>query len=155
MCAFTHTSVRYREDPKTGLPAPYYGPPDQPESGPSSAPPPMMGLHTTIDPQLMAGHSAQTGQETQYAHPPGEGSQQPVGAMVPGGSYPYSSPARPSYYREAGPSTGNQPPVPSSSFLGENWPDLALSCSNICGLSYAGTSLNVAGVVLLVTHIIS
>lgn len=116
MCAFTHTSVRYREDPKTGLPAPYYGPPDQPESGPSSAPPPMMGLHTTIDPQLMAGHSAQTGQETQYAHPPGEGSQQPVGAMVPGGSYPYSSPARPSYYREAGPSTANQPPVPSSSF---------------------------------------
>ena len=115
MCAFTHTSVRYREDPKTGLPAPYYGPPDQPESGPSSAPPPMMGLHTTIDPQLMAGHSAQTGQETQYAHPPGEGSQQPVGAMVPGGSYPYSSPARP-YYREAGPSTTNQPPVPSSSF---------------------------------------
>ncbi|PIL29764.1 hypothetical protein GSI_07969 [Ganoderma sinense ZZ0214-1] len=106
---------RYREDPKTGLLAPYYGPPDQPEPGPSSGPPPMMGLHTTIDPQLMAGHPAQAGQETQYGPPPGEGSQS-VGAMVSGAPYPYASPGRPTYYRESGPSTANQPPAASQSF---------------------------------------
>ncbi|KAI1797345.1 hypothetical protein LXA43DRAFT_877996 [Ganoderma leucocontextum] len=108
---------RYREDPKTGLPAPYYGPPDEPtDPGPSSSAPPMMGLHTTIDPQLMAGHSAQASQETQYVPPPGEGSQQSVSAMVPGGPYSYSSPSRPSYYREAGPSAASQPPPASQSF---------------------------------------
>ena len=48
---------RYREDPKTGLPAPYYGPPDEPmdqNPGPSSA------SHSmgTIDPQLVTNTSA-------------------------------------------------------------------------------------------------
>ncbi len=75
-----------------------------------------MGLHTTIDPQLMTGHSAQASQETQYGPPPSEGSQQSVGGMAPGGPYAYSSPARPSYYREAGPSAPSQPLTASQSF---------------------------------------
>ncbi|RPD61113.1 hypothetical protein L227DRAFT_574736 [Lentinus tigrinus ALCF2SS1-6] len=80
---------RYREDPKTGLPTPYYGPIDQPvEPGPSTAPHAMMGLHSTIDPQLMPGHSVLSTQDGQY-RAAGESSQQ---------SYPYSPP-------QAGPST--------------------------------------------------
>ena len=73
-----------------------------------------MGLHTSIDPQLMAGHSGS--QDTQYVPTPGEGSQQSVSAMVPGGPYPYASPSRPSYYRDAGPSAPNQPPPASQSY---------------------------------------
>lgn len=115
MFTFAHTPARYREDPKTGLPAPYYGPPDQPpEPGPSaSGPHPMVGLHATIDPQLMTGH---TGSDAQYVPTPGEGSQQSVSTMVSGGPYPYSSPSRPSYYRDAGPSAPNQPPPTSQSY---------------------------------------
>ncbi|KAI0671577.1 hypothetical protein C8Q78DRAFT_972858 [Trametes maxima] len=52
---------RYKEDPKTGLPAPYYG--DQPEASPStsSTPQAMMSLHTptrSLDTQIMARHAA-------------------------------------------------------------------------------------------------
>ena len=88
---------RYREDPKTGLPTPYYGPLDQPvEPTPSSASHAMMGLHSTIDPQLMTGHSGASTQDGQY-HPASESSQQ---------TYPYSP-------SQAGPST---PHTASQSF---------------------------------------
>ncbi|KAI0649285.1 hypothetical protein C8Q79DRAFT_949823 [Trametes meyenii] len=52
---------RYKDDPKTGLPAPYYG--DQPEAGPptSSAPQAMLGLQApvgSLDTQIMVRHTA-------------------------------------------------------------------------------------------------
>ncbi|KAI0711892.1 hypothetical protein C8T65DRAFT_718005 [Cerioporus squamosus] len=86
---------RYREDPKTGLPTAYYGPADQPpDPGPSSAPHAMMGLHSTIDPQLMSGLTAPSAPDGQY-HPTSDSSHQ---------SYPYS-PSQASDYRQAGPSS--------------------------------------------------
>ncbi|RDX57558.1 hypothetical protein OH76DRAFT_1395390 [Lentinus brumalis] len=86
---------RYREDPKTGLPTAYYGPVDQPiETGPSAAPHAMMGLHSTIDPQLMSSHSGVSAPGGQY-HQAGDSSQH---------SYPYSPPQA-SDYRQAGPSS--------------------------------------------------
>ncbi|TBU32519.1 hypothetical protein BD311DRAFT_775168 [Dichomitus squalens] len=107
---------RYREDPKTGLPTPYYGPPDASmEPGSSSGHRQMMGVHTSIDPQLMASHGLQVQptQDSQYAPQAGEGSQQSVSAMAPNGSYPYSPPAsQSSHYREAGSSNLGQPPQP-------------------------------------------
>ena len=103
---------RYREDPKTGLPTAYYGPPDPPmEPGSSSGPHQVVGMHASIDPQLMANHGTrgQPTQDPQYASQAGEGSQS-VSAMAPNGSYPYSPPAsQSSHYREAASSSVGQP----------------------------------------------
>ncbi|KAI0749556.1 hypothetical protein C8Q80DRAFT_1100892 [Daedaleopsis nitida] len=80
---------RYREDPKTGIPAPYYGPSDQPaEAGPSSSAHGMMGIHTPIDPQLISGHSGQHGPDPSYS---GESSQQ---------TYTYSPPPQAPEHRQ-------------------------------------------------------
>lgn len=60
-CYLNLHRYRYRIDPKTGLPAPYFGPSEPAEDGPSSVPHTIMGLHSTIDPQLMAGSQSADG----------------------------------------------------------------------------------------------
>ncbi|KAL1937473.1 hypothetical protein VTO73DRAFT_13196 [Trametes versicolor] len=111
---------RYREDPKTGLPVPFYGPTEPSEASSSTAPPvhPMMGLnaHANIDPHILAQtappHGTENGASTQAASP--EPLQLPTPLQTD--SYGYSSSLpQPSEYRPLGPSASFPPP--SSTYL--------------------------------------
>ncbi|KAI0768081.1 hypothetical protein BD413DRAFT_494060 [Trametes elegans] len=104
---------RYREDPKTGLPVPYYGSIDEAEAGPSILPTTnaMMGLHThtSIDPQLV---SQQTPLENAPAHHGVSPEPPPPSTAMQSSTYSYSSPVpqvAPEYRQTAQPSTSYAP----------------------------------------------
>ncbi|KAI0661503.1 hypothetical protein C8Q70DRAFT_659824 [Cubamyces menziesii] len=109
---------RYREDPKTGMLVPYYGPLDPSEAGSATAPPPhtMMNMHapTSIDPQLVNHQSLATPHAadgvSMHQNASAESSQQ--SASLQNGSYSYSPPfPHTPEYRAPGPSAPYTPPA--------------------------------------------
>ena len=116
--ALTPILPRYREDPKTGMLVPYYGPLDPSEAGSATAPPPhtMMNMHapTSIDPQLVNHQSLPTPHATDgvsmHQNASAESSQQ--SASLQNGSYSYSPPfPHTPEYRAPGPSAPYTPPA--------------------------------------------
>ncbi|KAI0635687.1 hypothetical protein C8Q77DRAFT_1071664 [Trametes polyzona] len=105
---------RYREDPKTGLPVPYYGPADPSEAGSSAGPAvqAMMGLHahSSIDSQMMSHNGASHGAD--HGSVPHPASPEPPHPQS-NSSYDYSpqlTGPTPDY-RQAGGSTPQAPPT--------------------------------------------
>ena len=109
------TLARYREDPKTGLPAPYYGPPEETadsNTGTSGTSHPIMNMPSAIDPQLVAAPGHQTGpsQTASYTTLPDGSQQSNQGSMTPSSFSYIASPPRSTDYQPNGPSSSIQPP---------------------------------------------
>ncbi|KAH9856481.1 hypothetical protein C2E23DRAFT_443059 [Lenzites betulinus] len=104
---------RYREDPKTGLPVPYYGSSDLTEEGPSSGPTvhAMMGIHAhpNIDPQILAQNAPSQGAERGTNTSPGPSQSSTTHMSSDTFTFLPSSLSQPSEYR---PSTTSPTPTP-------------------------------------------